>query len=58
MDVLLERGARRPPARRGTAGWERRARASVSTLDFKEPLQFWDLLSAVINENPPQDEIT
>jgi DNA sulfur modification protein DndE len=31
----------------------------VSVLDFKDPLQFWDLLSAVINENPPpKDEIT
>jgi len=25
----------------------------VSALDFKDPLQFWELLSAVINENPP-----
>lgn len=25
----------------------------VSDLDFKDPLQFWDILSAVINENPP-----
>jgi len=31
----------------------------VSTLDFKDPLQFWEILSAVINENPPPtDEIT
>jgi DNA sulfur modification protein DndE len=31
----------------------------VSTLDFKDPLQFWEIMSAVINENPPpQDEIT
>ena len=30
----------------------------VSTLDFKDPLQFWEILSAVINENPPpKDEI-
>ena len=30
----------------------------VSTLDFKDPLQFWEVLSAVINENPPpKDEI-
>jgi hypothetical protein len=25
----------------------------VSALDFKDPLQFWDLLSAAMNENPP-----
>lgn len=25
----------------------------VSDLDFKDPLQFWDILSAVMNENPP-----
>jgi len=30
----------------------------VSTLDFKDPLQFWEIMSAVINENPPpKDEI-
>jgi hypothetical protein len=29
----------------------------VSALDFKDPLQFWDILSAAMNENPPpQDE--
>ena len=31
----------------------------VSALDFKDPLQFWELLSLAMNENPPpQDEIT
>jgi hypothetical protein len=25
----------------------------VSALDFKDPLQFWEILSAVMNENPP-----
>jgi hypothetical protein len=25
----------------------------VSTLDFKDPLQFWEILSAAMNENPP-----
>jgi hypothetical protein len=25
----------------------------VSVLDFKDPLQFWEILSAVMNENPP-----
>lgn len=25
----------------------------VSDLDFKDPLQFWDILSAAMNENPP-----
>src|SRR5215468_8016272 len=25
----------------------------VSDLDFKDPLQFWDILTAVMNENPP-----
>ena len=31
----------------------------VSALDLKDPLQFWEILSAVINENPPpKDEIT
>jgi hypothetical protein len=31
----------------------------VSALDFKDPLQFWDLLSGAMNENPPpQDQIT
>jgi hypothetical protein len=31
----------------------------VSALDFKDPLQFWDLLSVAMNENPPpQDQIT
>ena len=30
----------------------------VSALDFKDPLQFWEILSAVINENPPPaDEV-
>jgi DNA sulfur modification protein DndE len=31
----------------------------VSDLDFKDPLQFWDILSAAMNENPPpKDQIT
>ena len=31
----------------------------VSALDFKDPLQFWELLSVAMNENPPpKDEIT
>jgi hypothetical protein len=31
----------------------------VSVLDFKDPLQFWDIFSAAINENPPpKDEIS
>lgn len=31
----------------------------VSTLDFKDPLQFWELLSLALNENPPpKDQIT
>jgi hypothetical protein len=31
----------------------------VSSMDFRDPLQFWEILSAVINENPPpQDEIS
>ncbi|MBV8745491.1 MAG: DUF1254 domain-containing protein [Xanthobacteraceae bacterium] len=31
----------------------------VSALDFKDPLQFWELLSLAMNENPPpQDQIT
>jgi DNA sulfur modification protein DndE len=31
----------------------------VSVLDFKDPLQFWDLLSEAMNENPPpQDQGT
>jgi DNA sulfur modification protein DndE len=25
----------------------------VSGLDFDDPLQFWEILSAAINENPP-----
>jgi hypothetical protein len=25
----------------------------VSALDFKDPLQFWEILSAAMNENPP-----
>ena len=25
----------------------------VSDLDFKDPLQFWDILSSAMNENPP-----
>jgi len=30
----------------------------VSTLDFRDPLQFWEILSAAMNENPPpRDEI-
>jgi DNA sulfur modification protein DndE len=28
-------------------------RQPVSALDFKDPLQFWEILSEVINENPP-----
>ena len=31
----------------------------VSALDFKDPLQFWQLLSTAMTENPPpQDQIT
>jgi DNA sulfur modification protein DndE len=31
----------------------------VSALVFKDPLQFWDLLSVAMNENPPpQDQVT
>ncbi len=31
----------------------------VSVLDYKDPLQFWELLMAAMNENPPpQDQIT
>lgn len=31
----------------------------VSAVDFKDPLQFWQILSAAINENPPpKDQIT
>jgi hypothetical protein len=31
----------------------------VSALEFKDPLQFWELLSAAMNENPPaKDQIT
>ncbi len=31
----------------------------VSALDFKDPLQFWELLSVAMNENPPpKDQIT
>ena len=31
----------------------------VSALDFKDPLQFWELFSEALNENPPpQDQIT
>ena len=28
----------------------------VSALDFKDPLQFWEILSAVMNENPPSED--
>ena len=28
----------------------------VSALDFKDPLQFWDLFSLAMNENPPPRE--
>src|SRR5262249_46011203 len=35
------------------------AKLPVSALVFKDPLQFWDLLSAAMNENPPpEDQIT
>jgi hypothetical protein len=27
----------------------------VSDLDFKDPLQFWEILSAAMNENPPPE---
>jgi hypothetical protein len=27
----------------------------VSALDFKDPLQFWEILSAAMNENPPPE---
>ena len=28
-------------------------------MNYKDPLQFWEILSAVINENPPpKDQIT
>ena len=31
----------------------------VSVLDFRDPLQFWEILSAAMNENPPPpDQIT
>jgi DNA sulfur modification protein DndE len=31
----------------------------VSALDFRDPLQFWELLSVAMNENPPpQDQIS
>ncbi len=31
----------------------------VSVLDYKDPLQFWELLTIALNENPPpQDQIT
>lgn len=31
----------------------------VSALDFKDPLQFWELLSVALNENPPpKDQVT
>ena len=31
----------------------------ASALNFKDPLQFWELLSVAMNENPPpQDQIT
>jgi hypothetical protein len=34
-------------------------RLPVSAMDFKDPLQFWDILSEVMNENPPpQDQVT
>jgi hypothetical protein len=30
----------------------------VSAMDFKDPLQFWEILSATMNENPPpEDEV-
>jgi hypothetical protein len=28
----------------------------VSALDFKDPLQFWEILSLAMNENPPPEE--
>ena len=32
---------------------------NASANDFKDPLQFWEILSSMINENPPpQDQIT
>jgi DNA sulfur modification protein DndE len=35
------------------------ANLPVSALAFKDPLQFWDLLSVAMNENPPpRDQIT
>jgi hypothetical protein len=35
------------------------ARQPVSALDFKDPLQFWDILSETMNENPPpRDQAT
>jgi hypothetical protein len=31
----------------------------VSAVDFKDPSQFWQILSTAINENPPpKDQIT
>lgn len=31
----------------------------VSALAFKDPMQFWEILAAALNENPPaQDQIT
>ena len=34
-------------------------RQPVSALDFQDPLQFWDILSEVMNENPPPaDQVT
>ncbi len=28
----------------------------VSAMDFKDPLQFWEILSAAMNENPPPED--
>ena len=35
------------------------AKQPASAMNYKDPLQFWEILSAVINENPPpKDQIT
>ena len=35
------------------------AKQPASAMNYKDPLQFWEIFSAVINENPPpQDQVT
>lgn len=59
LSEFMGRAALPPPAYDYPAPDAANPDLPVSALDFKDPLQFWELLSVAMNENPPpQDQIT